>query len=146
VQVDGVVAEIQGAEPDQDLLRLLVALPTFVPLVTVRSESTIGEPVFTVGSNTRGDRSVITWGQVLFTPPGEITAQILISPGASGGQLISAIDGALLGMVVREEFGFTNAVSGSVLLQFLKKTRIWPVEPFGKFGQLRTMRDPSADG
>jgi hypothetical protein len=89
----------------------------------MRTESTVGEPVFAVGSNPRGDRSVVTWGRVLMTPPGEVTAKVPVVPGTSGGQLISAVDGALLGVAVREEFGFTNAVNSNTLLQFLKRTR-----------------------
>jgi hypothetical protein len=123
VRVDGVVAEIHGADSQQDLLRLLVPLQVTVSRVAIRTESIFGEPVFTVGSNQQGDRAVVTWGRVLITPPGEVTAKVPIAPGASGGQLMSANDGALLGVPVREEFGFTNAVSSTVLLQFLERSR-----------------------
>ncbi len=123
VQVDGVEAEIRGADPEQDLLRLLVPLPKTTDNIAIRTNSSTGEPVFAVGSNPRGERSVITWGSVLITPPGEVTAKVPVVPGASGGQLISAVDGALLGMAVRAQFGFTDAVGGNVLLQFLEKTR-----------------------
>jgi hypothetical protein len=123
VQVDGERAEIRGEDPQQDLLRLLVPLPVNVARIEIRTESIFGEPVFTVGSNPQGDRAVVTWGKVLITPPGEVTAKVPVAPGTSGGQLMSAIDGALLGVPVREEFGFTNAVSSTVLLQFLERTR-----------------------
>jgi Trypsin-like peptidase domain len=123
VHVDGVAAEIHGADSQQDLLRLLVPLPVTVNKIAIRTESIFGEPVFTVGSNPQGDRAVVTWGRVLITPPGEVTAKVPVAPGTSGGQLMSASDGALLGMAVREEFGFTNAVSSTVLLQFLERTR-----------------------
>jgi hypothetical protein len=79
--------------------------------------------VFAIGSNPEGDRAVITWGSVLITPPGEVTSKIPVPPGTSGGQLISNLDGALLGMPVRRDFDFTDSVSGTVLLQFLEKTR-----------------------
>jgi hypothetical protein len=91
--------------------------------IAIRTNSNTGEPVFAVGSNPRGERSVITWGSVLITPPGQVTAKVPIVPGTSGGQLISAVDGALLGVTVRAELGFTDAVGGNVLLQFLVKTR-----------------------
>jgi trypsin-like peptidase len=124
VQVDGVTAEIHGADAQRDLLRLLVPLHKKTPSkIAIRTNSSTGEPVFAVGSNPRGERSVITWGSVLIAPPGEVTAKVPVVPGTSGGQLISARDGALLGMAVREEFGFADAVSGNVLLQFLKKAR-----------------------
>ncbi|HKX32446.1 MAG TPA: serine protease [Blastocatellia bacterium] len=123
VQVDGVTAEIRGADPHQDLLRLLVPLRFNAGKIAMRTESSLGEPVFAVGSNPKGDRSVVTWGNVLMTPPGEVTAKVPIVPGTSGGQLISAVDGALLGVAVREEFGFTNAVNSNTLLQFLERTR-----------------------
>jgi trypsin-like peptidase len=124
VQVDGVEAEIHGTDSQRDLLRLLVPLHKKTPSeIAIRTNSSTGEPVFAVGSNPRGERSVVTWGNVLIAPPGEVTAKVPIVPGTSGGQLISALDGALLGMAVREEFGFAEAVSGNVLLQFLKKAR-----------------------
>jgi Trypsin-like peptidase domain len=123
VQVDGVEAEIHGADPEQDLLRLLVPLPKTTEIIAIRTNSSTGEPVFAVGSNPQGERSVITWGSVLITPPGEVTAKVPVVPGASGGQLISAVDGALLGMAVRAQFGFTEAVGGNVLLRFLEKSR-----------------------
>jgi hypothetical protein len=123
VLVDGVVAEIRGADSHQDLLRLLVPRPTIVSTITIRTKSNPGEPVFTVGSNPQGDRAVIAWGRVLITPPGEVTAKVPVANGTSGGQLMSAVDGALIGVPVREEFGFTNAVSSTVLLQFLERTR-----------------------
>jgi hypothetical protein len=123
IQADGVVAEIHGADPHQDLLRLLVPLPITATKITIRTEATFGEPVFTVGSNSQGDRAVVTWGRVLITPPGEVTAKVPVTPGTSGGQLMSAVDGALLGVPVREELGFTNAVSSKSLLQFLERTR-----------------------
>ena len=123
VQVDGVVADLRGADPDQDLLRLLVPIAIDLPPVSMRTATSLGEPVFTVGSNPEGDRSVITWGYTLIAPPGEVTVKVQILHGASGGQLVSAIDGALLGMVVREEFGFANAVSSGVLLRFLEQHR-----------------------
>jgi Trypsin-like peptidase domain len=123
VQVDGVRAEIHGADPQQDLLRLLVPLHTTTTQIAIRTNSSTGEPVFAVGSNPQGERSVITWGSVLITPPGEVTAKLPILPGTSGGQLISAVDGALLGMPVRAKFGFADSVGGNVLLQFLEKTR-----------------------
>jgi Trypsin-like peptidase domain len=123
VQVDGVVAEIHGADPQQDLLRLLVPLPKTTDQIAIRTNSSTGEPVFAVGSNPRGERSVITWGSVLVTAPGFVTAKVPIVPGTSGGQLVSAVDGAFLGMPVRAEFGFTDAVGGNVLLQFLEKNR-----------------------
>jgi trypsin-like peptidase len=123
VQVDGVMAEIHGADPQQDLLRLLVPLHKTTAQIAIRTNSSTGEPVFAVGSNPQGERSVITWGSVLITPPGEVTAKLSVLPGTSGGQLISAVDGALLGMPVRAKFGFADAVGGNVLLQFLEKTR-----------------------
>lgn len=124
IQVDGVTAEIRGSDPQRDLLRLLVPLHKKTPsMISIRTSLSTGEPVFAVGSNPHGDRSVITWGSVLIAPPGVVTAKVPIVPGTSGGQLISALDGALLGVAVRAEFGFTDAVSGNVLLQFLKKTR-----------------------
>jgi hypothetical protein len=123
VQVDGVMAEIHGADPQQDLLRLLVPLPKTTDIIAIRTNSSTGEPVFAVGSNPQGERSVVTWGNVLITPPGEVTAKLPILPGTSGGQLISAVDGALLGMPVRAKFGFADSVGGNVLLQFLEKTR-----------------------
>jgi hypothetical protein len=123
VQVDGVVAEIHGADPQQDLLRLLVPLHKTATQIAIRMNPSTGEPVFAVGSNSQGERSVITWGSVLITPPGEVTAKVPIVPGTSGGQLVSAVDGALLGMPVRAQFGFADAVGGNVLLQFLEKTR-----------------------
>jgi hypothetical protein len=123
VQVDGIVAEIHGADPQQDLLRLLVPLHKTTTQIAIRTESSTGEPVFAVGSNPRGERSVITWGSVFITPPGEVTAKVPIVPGTSGGQLISAVDGALLGVPVRAQFGFAEAVGGNVLIQFLEKAR-----------------------
>jgi Trypsin-like peptidase domain len=123
VQVDGVMAEIRGADPQQDLLRLLVPLHKTTAQIAIRTISSTGEPVFAVGSNPQGERSVITWGSVLITPPGEVTAKLPILPGTSGGQLISAVDGTLLGMPVRAKFGFADSVGGNVLLQFLEKTR-----------------------
>ena len=123
VMVDGVVAEIHGADSTQDLLRLLVPRPHIVSRIPIRTQSILGEPVFTVGSNPHGDRAVIAWGKVLITPPGEVTAKVPVAHGTSGGQLMSAVDGALIGVPVREEFGFTNAVSSTVLVQFLERTR-----------------------
>jgi len=123
VQVDGLVAEIHGADPNQDLLRLLVPRPNIVSTLKIRTQSILGEPVFTVGSNPNGDRAVIAWGKVLITPPGEVTAKVPVAHGTSGGQLMSAVDGALIGVPVREEYGFTNAVSSTVLIEFLAKTR-----------------------
>ena len=123
VQVDGLVAEIHGADSNQDLLRLLVPRPNIVSTLKIRTQSILGEPVFTVGSNPNGDRAVIAWGNVLITPPGEVTAKVPIAHGTSGGQLMSAVDGALIGVPVREEYGFTNAVSSTVLIEFLAKTR-----------------------
>jgi Trypsin-like peptidase domain len=123
VQVDGVMAEIHGADPQQDLLRLLVPLHKNTAQIAIRTISSTGEPVFAVGSNPQGERSVITWGSVLITPPGEVTAKLPILPGTSGGQLISAVDGTLLGMPVRAKFGFADSVGGNVLLRFLEKTR-----------------------
>jgi Trypsin-like peptidase domain len=123
VQVDGVMAEIHGADPQQDLLRLLVPLHKNTAEIAIRTISSTGEPVFAVGSNPQGERSVITWGSVLITPPGEVTAKLPILPGTSGGQLISAVDGTLLGMPVRAKFGFADSVGGNVLLRFLEKTR-----------------------
>jgi hypothetical protein len=123
VRVDGRVAAIRGADPKKDLLRLLVALPTTASKISIRTESSSGEPVFAVGSNPHGDRAVVTWGSVLITPPGEVTGKVAVPRGTSGGQLVSTVDGSLLGMPVREEFGFTDAVSSSVLLQFLERTR-----------------------
>jgi hypothetical protein len=123
VQVDGVMAEIHGADPQEDLLRLLVPLQKNTTEIAIRTNSSTGEPVFAVGSNPRGERSVITWGSVLITPPGEVTAKVPVVPGTSGGPLLSAVDGALLGVAVRAQFGFTEAVGGNVLLQFLEKTR-----------------------
>src|SRR5262245_6414140 len=123
VYVDGIRAEIHGTDQRQDLLRLLVPLHKSAAKIAIRTESSTGEPVFAVGSNPQGDRSVVTWGNVLITPPGEVTAKVPIVPGTSGGQLISAVDGALLGMAVREGFGFANAVSGNTVLQFLERNR-----------------------
>ena|GEM_PF-2726260 len=123
VRADGLMAEIQGADPQHDLLRLLVPLPVTAAKIPIRTKPVLGEPVFAIGSNPDGDRAVITWGSVFIMPPGEVTAKALVRRGSSGGQLISAIDGALLGMPVREEFGFTDAVSGSALLKFLEKAR-----------------------
>jgi hypothetical protein len=123
VQVDGVAAEIHGADQKQDLLRLLVPLHKNPSRIAIRTSSSTGERVFAVGSNARGARSVVTWGNVLIAPPGQVTAKVPIVPGTSGGQLISAVDGALLGVPVRSELGFTEAVSGNVLLGFLEKTR-----------------------
>lgn len=123
VRVDGLKAEIHGADPQRDLLRLLVSLPTIAPQIAIRTKPRLGEHVFTVGSNPQGDRAVVVWGSVFITPPGEVTAKVQIAPGTSGGLLVSANDGALLGMPVREDFGFANAVSGKVLLQFLERTR-----------------------
>jgi hypothetical protein len=100
-----------------------VPLAKTTAIIAIRTNSSTGEPVFAVGSNPRGERSVISWGSVLITPPGEVTAKVPIVPGASGGQLISAVDGALLGIAVRAQFGFADAVGGNVLLQFLEKTR-----------------------
>jgi trypsin-like peptidase len=123
IYADGLIAEIRGMDSEHDLLRLLVPLPVRVGKIAIRTESSSGEPVFTVGSNQQGDRGVVTWGNVLITPPGEVTATLAVPPGTSGGQLMSAVDGALLGVPVRKEFGFTDAVSSQVLLQFLEKTR-----------------------
>ena len=123
VRVDGIMAEMRGADPDQDLLRLLVPISTDLPPISIRTATSAGEPVFTVGSNPQGDRSVITWGYTLIAPPGEVTVKVPLPRGGSGGQLVSAIDGALLGMVVREEFGFANAVSSGALLLFLERHR-----------------------
>jgi hypothetical protein len=123
VLVDGEAAEIHGEDSNQDLLRLLVPRPNIVSTITIRTQSIPGEPVFTVGSNPHGDRAVIAWGRVLITPPGEVTAKVPVAHGTSGGQMMSAVDGALIGVPVREEFGFTNAVSSTVLLQFLERTR-----------------------
>jgi hypothetical protein len=123
VQVDGLAAEIRGEDPQHDLLRLLVSRPVTVAKIPIRTEPSFGEPVFTVGSNPRGDRGVVTWGNVLIAPPGEVTAKAAIPRGTSGGQMMSAIDGALLGVPVREEFGFADAVSSEVLVQFLERSR-----------------------
>jgi len=123
IQVDGVAAEIHGADPKQDLLRLLVPLHKNPSRIAIRTNSSTGERVFAVGSNAKGARSVVTWGNVLIAPPGQVTAKVPIVPGTSGGQLISAVDGALLGVAVRAEFGFAEAVSGNVLLRFLEKAR-----------------------
>jgi hypothetical protein len=123
IQVDGVAAEIHGADPKQDLLRLLVPLHKIPSRIAIRTNSSTGERVFAVGSNAKGARSVVTWGNVLIAPPGQVTAKVPIVPGTSGGQLISAVDGALLGVAVRAEFGFAEAVSGNVLLRFLEKAR-----------------------
>src|SRR5262249_50825733 len=106
VRADGIVAEIHGKDQEHDLLRLLVPLPKTSTQIIIRTKTSLGEPVFVVGSNPQGDRSVVTWGSVLIWPPGEVAAKLPVLPGASGGQLISAIDGALLGMPVREGFGF----------------------------------------
>jgi hypothetical protein len=123
VQADGLRAEIRGEDSKHDLLRLLAPLPITVGKIAIRTESSSGEPVFTVGSNQQGERGVVNWGSVLITPPGEVTARVTVPPGTSGGQLMSAIDGALLGVPVRKEFGFTDAVSSQVLLEFLERTR-----------------------
>jgi hypothetical protein len=123
VRVDGLSAEIRGEDPKHDLLRLLVPRPVTVTKIPIRTEPNYGEPVFTVGSNPHGDRGVVTWGSVLIAPPGEVTAKAAIPRGTSGGQMMSAIDGALLGVPVREELGFADAVSSKVLLQFLDRTR-----------------------
>ena len=123
VRVDGLVAEIHGEDSQKDLLRLLAPFPVTTTKIAMRTGSSLGEPVFSVGSNPEGDRAVVTWGSVLITPPREVTAKIPVPPGTSGGQLISAIDGALLGMPVRREFDFTDSVSSQVLLQFLERTR-----------------------
>jgi hypothetical protein len=123
IRADGVAAEIRGADPRRDLLRLLVPLPINTTKLVLRTECGLDEPVFAVGSNPRGDRAVVTWGSVLLTPPGEVTAKVTIARGTSGGQLVSAVDGALLGMPVREELGFTDSVSSDVLLRFLEKNR-----------------------
>ena len=123
VRVDGLSAEIRGVDSQHDLLRLLVQRPVTVTKIPIRTEPNYGEPVFTVGSNPHGDRGVVTWGSVLITPPGEVTAKAAIPRGTSGGQMMSAIDGALLGVPVREEFGFAEAVSSKVLLQFLDRNR-----------------------
>jgi hypothetical protein len=123
VLVDGLAAEIRGADPRHDVLRLLVPLPDVAPKLVLKTKCRSDEPVFTVGSNPHGDRAVVTWGKVLLTPPGEVTAKVTVAQGTSGGQLISAIDGALLGMPVREDIGFTDSVSSDVLLRFLEKTR-----------------------
>ncbi|MBO0799315.1 MAG: trypsin-like peptidase domain-containing protein [Blastocatellia bacterium] len=123
VRIDGIAAEIRGADPQQDLLRLLVTLPTTATQIGIRTETSTGEPVFAVGSNPQGERAVVTWGNVLLALPGQVTAKVQVMPGSSGGQLISAIDGALLGMTVRADLGFADAVSGNVLLQFLDRTR-----------------------
>ncbi len=144
VQADGVVAEIHGADSQQDLLRLLVPLRATVTKIAIRTESIFGEPVFTVGSNHQGDRAVVTWGSVLITPPGEVTAKVPVAPGTSGGQLMSAVDGALLGVPVREEFGFTNAVSSTVLLQFLERTRKTNRESQGNASNARADARPSS--
>lgn len=123
VRIDGIVAEIRGADPQQDLLRLLAPFPSTITKIVIRTETGTGEPVFAVGSNPQGDRAVITWGNVLFALPGQVTAKVPVMPGSSGGQLISAVDGALLGMTVRADLGFADAVSGNVLLQFLERAR-----------------------
>jgi hypothetical protein len=123
VLVDGLSAEIRGVDPQHDLLRLLVPRPVTVTKIPIRTEPNYGEPVFTVGSNPHGDRGVVTWGSVLIAPPGEVTAKAAIPRGTSGGQMMSAIDGALLGVPVREEFGFADAVSSKVLVQFLDRAR-----------------------
>lgn len=123
VRVDGLVAKIHGMDTQQDLLRLLVSLPITAPQIAIRTNPSPGERVFTVGSNPQGDRAVVVWGNVLIAPPGEVTATVPIAPGTSGGLLMSASDGALLGVPVREEFGFANAISSDILLQFLERTR-----------------------
>jgi hypothetical protein len=89
----------------------------------MRTESSTGEPVFTIGTNPRGDRGVVTWGNVLISPPGVVTAKAAIPRGTSGGLMMSAIDGALLGVPVREDLGFADAVSSKVLIEFLERTR-----------------------
>jgi len=89
VRADGVAAEMSGADPQHDLLRLLVPLPITVTRLVIRTECRLDEPVFAVGSNPQGDRAAVTWGTVLLTPPGEVTAKVTIAPGTSSGQLIS---------------------------------------------------------
>ncbi|MBO0719941.1 MAG: trypsin-like peptidase domain-containing protein [Blastocatellia bacterium] len=123
IYADSLQADIKGEDSEHDLLRLLVPIPITVSLIPIRTQSSSGEPVFTVGSNPQGERGIVTWGSVLITPPGEVTARLAVPPGTSGGQLMSAIDGALLGVPVRKEFDFTDAVSSQVLLQFLARTR-----------------------
>ncbi len=123
VYADGLTAEIRGMDPQHDLLRLLVPRPVTVSKISIRTEPNYGEPVFTIGSNPHGDRGVVTWGNVLIAPPGEVTAKAAIPRGTSGGQMMSAVDGALLGVPVREDLGFADAVSSKVLVQFLEKAR-----------------------